>query len=130
MYFLNLEIQQRSQNTIRNLIVDDREITDQTHILEYIGEFYETVIKKREQRSVVEMGKTFSDVDIPKHSGNIVKLCEKDLIEKDLYNSLKSMQSYKSPCNGVLTNNFYEMFWNKLEEILQIVYQKLKKEDI
>ena len=118
MYFLNLEIQQRSQNTIRNLIVDDREITDQTHILEYIGEFYETVIKKREQRSVVEMGKTFSDVDIPKHSGNIVKLCEKDLIEKDLYNSLKSMQSYKSPCNGVLTNNFYEMFWNKLEEIL------------
>ena len=46
MYFLNLEIQQGSQNTIRNLIVDDREITDQTHILEYIGEFYETVIKK------------------------------------------------------------------------------------
>ena len=36
-FFLNLG----AQNTIKKLIVDDEEIIDQTHILEYIREFYE-----------------------------------------------------------------------------------------
>ena len=31
--------------------------------------------------------------DIPKLSENQVKLCEEDLAKKDLYNSLKSVQS-------------------------------------
>ena len=41
----------------------------------------------------------FSDVDIPKLSENQAKLCEENLTKKDLYNSFKSMQSNKSPCN-------------------------------
>ena len=45
----------------------------------------------------------FSDVDIPKLSENQTKLCEENLTEKDLYNSLKSMQSDKSPGNDGLT---------------------------
>ena len=42
-FFLNLEKQRGAQNIIKKLIVDDKEITDQTHILEYIREFYETL---------------------------------------------------------------------------------------
>ena len=38
-FFLNLEKQRGAQNTIKKLIVDDKEIIDQTHILEYIREF-------------------------------------------------------------------------------------------
>ena len=45
----------------------------------------------------------FSNVDIPKLSENQAKNCEENLTEKDLYNSLKSMQSKKSPGNGGLT---------------------------
>ena len=52
------------------------------------------------------MGNFFSDVDIPKLSENQVKLCEENLTEKDLYNSLKSMQSDKSPGNDGLTKEF------------------------
>ena len=59
----------------------------------------------------------FSDVDIPKHYENQAKLCEENLTEKDLYNSLKSMQSYKSPGNDGITKEFNETFWNKLKEI-------------
>ena len=77
----------------------------------------------------MKMEKPFSDVDMPKQSENIVKLCEEDLIEKDLYNSLKSMKSYKSPCNGVLTNNFYGMFWNKLEEIFVDCVSEVKERE-
>ena len=54
-FFLNLEKQQGVQNTIKKLIVDDKETTDQTHILECIKEFYETLFKKCEQKTVVEI---------------------------------------------------------------------------
>ena len=42
-FFLNLEKQRGAQNKIKKLIVDDKEIINQTHILEYIREFYETL---------------------------------------------------------------------------------------
>ena len=45
--FLNLEEQRGSQNTLKKRVVDDKEITDQTHILEHIREFLETIFKTR-----------------------------------------------------------------------------------
>ena len=46
--FLKFKKKQRgSQNIIKKLVVDDKEITDQTQILEYIREFYETLFKTR-----------------------------------------------------------------------------------
>ena len=51
----------------------------------------------------MEMETFFSDVDILKLSENLAKLCEENLTEKDLHNSLKSMQSDKSPGNDGLT---------------------------
>ena len=62
--------------------------------------------KTRGQKTRIEMENFFSDADIPKLSENQVKLCEENLTEKDLYNSLKSMQSDKSPGNDGLTNEF------------------------
>ena len=35
-YFLNLEKQRGSQNTMKKLVVDNKEITEETHILEHI----------------------------------------------------------------------------------------------
>ena len=73
---MNLEKQLGSQNTIKKLVVDDKEITDQIYILEHIREFYETLLKTREQKSAIEMEIFFSDVDIPKLSenqGNLVR---------------------------------------------------------
>ena len=51
--FSNLKKQRGAQNTIKNLIVDNEEIIHQTHILENISEFYETFLKKREQKTAV-----------------------------------------------------------------------------
>ena len=65
----------------------------------------------------MEMETFFSDVDIPKLSENQANLCEENLTEKDLYNSLKSMQSDKSPGNDGLIKEFYETLWNKLKDI-------------
>ena len=54
-FFLNLEKQRGSQNTTKKLVIDDKEITEQTHILEHIREFYETLLKTREQKTKIEM---------------------------------------------------------------------------
>ena len=64
-FFLNLEKQRGSQNTIKKLVIDDKEITEQTHILKHIREFYENLFKTREQKNKIEMEDLFSDVDIP-----------------------------------------------------------------
>ena len=56
----------------------------------------------------------FSDVDVPKLSENQAKHFGENLTEKDLYNSLKSMQNDKSPGNDGLTKEFYVTFWNEL----------------
>ena len=64
--FLNLERQWGPQNTMEKL-VDDKEITDQTHILENISEFYETLFKTQAQKTEKEM-------EIPKLSENQAKL--------------------------------------------------------
>ena len=84
-FFLNLEKQRGSQNTIKKLVIDDKEITEQTYILEHIREFYETLFKTGEQKSNIEMVNFFSDVDIPKLSENQVKLCKENLTEKEAY---------------------------------------------
>ena len=67
-FFLNLEKQRGSQNTIKKLVVDDKVITNQTLISERIREFYEPFFKKQKQDAAKEMGIFFSDVDIPKLS--------------------------------------------------------------
>ena len=114
---MNLEKQRGAQNTIKKLIVDDKEIIDQTHILEYIREFYETLFKKRKQKTAAEIKNFLRQLNIPKLPEDKSKLCEEDLTEKDLYDSLKSMQNDKSPGNDGLTKEFYETFWNELKEI-------------
>ena len=80
------------------------------HILEHIREFYETLFKTQEQKTAIEMETFFSGVDIPKLSKNQSKLCEENVTEKDLYNSLKSMQSDKSPGNDGSAKEFYDTF--------------------
>ena len=47
--FFNLEKQRGSQNAIKKLVVDDKEITNQALISERIREFYETLFKKQKQ---------------------------------------------------------------------------------
>ena len=135
IFFLNLEKQRGSQNTIKKLVIDDKEITEQTHILEHIREFYETLFKTREQKTKIETENFLSDVDIPKLSKiqnfkNQVRLCEENLTERDLYNSLKSMQSDKSPGNDGLTKEFYETFWTELKEIFVDSVSEAKEKGI
>ena len=56
-FFLNLEEQRGAQNTMKKLTVDDKEIIDRTHILEYIREFYETLLKNGNKKQKLKFFK-------------------------------------------------------------------------
>ena len=49
-FFLNLEKQIGAQNTIKNLIADDKEIIDQIYILEYIKYFMKLFLKNANKK--------------------------------------------------------------------------------
>ena len=116
-FYLNLEKQRGVQNKIKKIITDDTEVPDQTCILNHINNFYEALFKTREQKTTAEIKDFLNGIDVPKLSENQVKPCEEDLTEKDLYNSLRSMQNDKSPVNDGLTKEFYETFWDELKKI-------------
>ena len=72
----------------------------------------------------------FSDVYIPKLSENQIKLCKDNLTAKDLYNSLKSMQSDKSAGNDGLTKELYATFQTELKKIFVDSVSEAKEKEI
>ena len=72
----------------------------------------------------------FSDVYIPKLSENQIKLCKDNLTAKDLYNSLKSTQSDKSPGNDGLTKELYATFQTELKKIFVDSVSEAKEKEI
>ena len=54
-------------------------------------------------------------LDIPKLSTDHIILCDVELTEKDLYDSMKSMKNDKSSGNDGLTKEFYVTFWDDIK---------------
>ena len=114
--FLNLEKQRGNQNGIQKLIVNEKEINNETEILKQIKLFCETLFQKLSQKCSAEDIKHFPNTpDIPKLSTDQIILCDIELTEKDLYDSMKSMENDKSPGNDGLTKEFYVTFWDDIK---------------
>ena len=69
-------------------------------------------------------------LDIPKPSTDQIILRDIELTEKDLYDSMKSMENDKSPGNDGLTKKFFAIFWDdiKVTFIPSIKQAKERKE--
>ena len=50
--------------------------------------------------------------------------CEGVITEKELFETLKSMQNNKSPGNDGLSKEFYETFWEELKKPFMYAIQK------
>ena len=80
-------------------------------------EFYETYFRKRKQKTESATKSFISHLNIPKLSEDKSKLYWENLTEKDLCDSLKSMQNNKSPGNNVFTKKFYQTFWKEIKAV-------------
>ena len=115
---INLEKQRGNQNRIRKLIANEKEINSETEILNQIKLFHEILFQKPSLKySPDDINHFLNTLDILKLSADQIILCDIELTEKDLCNSMKNMKNDKSPGNDGLTKEVYVTFWNDIKAI-------------
>ena len=87
-------------------------------------------IPKRTALSTDDNNHFLNTLDIPKLSTDQIILRDIELTEKDLYDSMKSMENDQSPGNDGLTKKFFAIFWDdiKVTFIPSIKQAKERKE--
>ena len=116
-FFLNLEKQRGNQNRIRKLIANEKEINNETEILNEIKLFYKTLFQNPSQKhSTDDINHFLNALGISKLSTDQIILCDIEVTEKGLYDSMKSMENDKSPGNNGLTKESYVTFRGNIKE--------------
>ena len=116
-YFLNLEKQKAVNGTVKKIIKDHIEITDQLKIQHELRMFYEQLFKKFICNDNSKIVSFLDNISLPVINSDFFSLCENDLTEDELLISLKSMQNNKTPGNDGLTKELYDAFWNEIKHI-------------
>ena len=109
-YFLNLEKQKAVNGTVKKIIKNDIEITDQLKIQHEIRMFYEQLFKKTICNANSKIVSFLGNISLPVINNDFCNLCENDLTTDELLISLKSMQNNETPGNDGLMKEFYETF--------------------
>ena len=115
--FLNLEKQKAINGTVKKIIKNDIEITDQLKIQQELRMFYEQLFKKTICNANSKINSFLDNISLPVINNDFFNLCENDLTEDELLISLKSMQNDKTPGDDGLTKEFYETFWNEIKHV-------------
>ena len=116
-YFLNLKKQKAVNGTVKKVIKNDIEITDQLKIQHESRMFYEQLFKKIMRIANSKIVSFLDNISLAVINNDFFNLCENDLTEDELLISLKSMQNNKTPGNDGLTKEFYEAFWNEIKHV-------------
>ena len=130
-FFLNLEKSNSVKNTIRLLSVAEKTgevlITDRKKILNHSKNFYENLFSRKIDKSCEDCHSFLANVNTPVLSPLQLELCDKLLTIDELFDSLSSMHSGKSPGNDGLSVEFYKKFWDVLKIPLykSVIYSKI-----
>ena len=117
-YFLNLEKNNYTKNTVRKILIGNTEVDDDEAILDHAKSFYESLFFKKCDKSSEQCQVFLSNITTPTLSSANRAFCDSDLTLDELSKSLDSMASGKSPGNDGLTIEFYKFFWDDLKTIL------------
>ena len=74
--------------------------------------FYKKLFEERLQNDSKKLLELLKDIPIPSLTEEQKKICEDELMEKEIYQFLISMENNKSPGNDGLRKEFYCTFWN------------------
>ena len=95
-FLKNLEQYRASRNTIRKVIHDAKQITDDRKINNHIFSFYKKLFEERLQNDSKKFLEFLKDTPVPSLTEEQKKICESELTEKEIYQSLISMENNKS----------------------------------
>ena len=117
-YFLNLEKRNKSKSSIRSLIVNGKEISDQSEILQEIKSYfvhkYSNIINKTEEECRSFLGK----VNLPNLSESQALTMDAPITIQEVLSALEDMGNSKSPGNDGLQKEFYLFFFELLGPLL------------
>ena len=99
------------------MIHDAQEITDHHKINNHVFLFYKKPFEERLQNDIKKLLEFLKNIPIPSLTEEQKKICEAELTEKEICQSLISMENNKSPGNDGLTKEFYCTFWNEIKNI-------------
>ena len=116
-FFLNLEKHRASQNTIKKIFCDGKEITDINKINSEIFRFYKGLFKDKIQCNAEKCRTFLKDIQAPSLTNEQKNICEGELLEKEIYDALTDIDNNKSPGNDGLTKEFYYTFWNDIKDV-------------
>ena len=100
---------------------------DQNKIQNELQLFYRNLFKSNCTKSYDDCKKFLDKIITPVLTSEKVNSFEGDLVESELFKSLSSMQDCKSPGNDGLAKEFYEYFWNVIEDPLMNCIKEAKK---
>ena len=106
-YFLNLEKSRARKNILRKICSETQEITDLTKINTNICDFHTNLFKEKLKTNIERLNNFLNDLSIPSFSETQKQICEEELTEKVIYESMISFDNNKSPVNDGLTKAFY-----------------------
>ena len=118
-FFLNLEKQNATNNTIKRLHDQNGNIHfSQKKILEIIKDFYSELFTKKINVNEEHTRSFLNGLNLPKLTDEQRELCEIDFSLDDLHQSFKEMDGGKTPGNDGLTKEFFLNFWDKIGPLL------------
>ena len=118
-YFLNLIKRNRNKTCIRKLNIENEMITDTSQIMENIKQFYSKLYSKVDRPEPVQLEyNMFLNADLPRLSDAERLKLEADVTEEELFRTLQTFKTNKSPGNDGLSAEFFTFFWDDLKGLL------------
>ena len=124
---MNLEKSRTCQNILRKICSETQELTDLTKINTAIFDFPANLFKEKLKMNSESPNNFLNDLSIPSLSETQKQICEEELTEKDIYESMISFDNNKSPGNDGLTKEFYQTFWQDVKDIFFNSLQESKR---
>ena len=128
-FFLNLEKNRFVQSQIRRLIIEEKELTEQNEINNNIFSFYQNLFSKQTDFKQNDLINHLDKINLPILSNDRKQICYAIINKKEIYDTVKSMENDKTPGNGGLSKEFYQVFWGhvKIPLLASIMMLLLKK---
>ena len=115
-----MEKQKAVNGTVKQIIKNDIEITDQLKIQHELRIIYEHLFKKTICNSNSKIVSFLDNISLSVVINDFFNLCENDLTDDERLITLQSKQNNKTPGNDGWTKEFYETFWNEIKSFFEV----------
>ena len=124
-YFLRLEKEHQTNNTITQLETNGRIISDNNQLLNKIHSFYQTLFKSDGIKSEI-IDRYLNDIKVESVlTEEDASLCEGKITKEECNIIVSELKSNKSPGLDGISQEFYKFFWDDLSEYFMSVVNEI-----